>query len=275
MKSISGQVAPGESVLAQVDPASWSRWPLRWGLGWWMAAQFVAQMMVLMLSPSSYRRNQRPAIYLQLVMATAPLLAGFTALSALLSLVIIRIVIATAYSYGLSQYALDVLVRTLVLELLPLFVALYVAVRYTMPSGSAVAEMRQRGMIFAMWRNGGDPARDLLLPRVLAGVFAVLLLAALSAVLALVMTYLSLYGFTTWGFAAYTRAVGQVFTPALTMILCMKAFFFSLLVAVLPLVPNRRHNGAALRRRDEIGQLGRVFALILLIQFLSLAGNYA
>lgn len=275
MNAAPGRTASGDSARAPVDPASWTRWPVRWLLGWWVVAQFVAQMLVLMLSLSSYRRNQRTRIYQQLHAASAPLLAGFTVLSALLSLVIIRIVIATAYSYGLSQYALDVLVRTLVVELLPLFVAVYVAVRYTMPGGAAVAEMRQQGVLHTLWRNGGDPARDLLLPRVLAGVFAVVLLAAVSAVLALVMTYVSLYGFTSWGFATYTRAVGHVFTPAATLILCMKAYFFSLVVAMLPLAPNPRHHGAPVRRRDEIGQLGRVFALILLIEVLSLVGNYA
>ncbi len=275
MKSLPGRFAPGDTALAAVDPARWGRRPVRWVISWWGVAQFVAQMLVLMLSPSSYRRSQRPVIYQQLYAATAPLLAGFTALSALLSLVIIRIVIATAFSYGLSQYALNVLVRTLVLELLPLFVALYVAVRFTMPNGAVVAEMRQQGVLHAMWRSGGDPARDLLLPGVLAGIFSVVLLAAWSAALSLLLTYVSLYGFTTWGFAAYTRAVGHVFTPAVTLILCMKAFFFSLLVAVLPLAPNSRHNDTLLRRRDEIGQLGRVFALILLIEVLSLVGNYS
>ncbi len=260
--------------LLQLAPAMLTRTPVRWLLGWWMVAQFSAQMLVLMLSPSSYRRSQHPALYHQLHAASVPLLPGFITMSAVLSLVIIRIVVATAQSYGLSQYALDVLVRTLVLELLPLLVALYVALRFTMPAGEAVAELREQGQLQALWRSGGDPARDVLLPRVLGGVFSVVLLAALSAIMALVMTYVTLYGFTLWGFAAYTRDVGQVFDPAATMILCMKAFFFSLVVAILPLAPDPRHDGAALQRRDEISQLGRLFTLILLIEVLSLVGNY-
>lgn len=264
----------GDNALLQLDPVRWSRSPMRWLRGWWMVAQFAAQMLVLALSPSSYRRGQRLVIYRQLHAATAPLLPGFVALSALLSLVIIRIVIASAAAYGLSQYALGVLVRTLVLELLPLLVALYVALRFTMPSGEELADLRQQGVVHAMWKSGGDPARDLLLPRVLAGVFSVVFLAALSAVLALLMTYVSLYGFNAWGFDRYTRDVGQVFTPAATLILGLKAFFFSLVVAILPIAPNPRHVGAPLRRRDEISQLGRLFALILLIEVLSLVGNY-
>ncbi len=264
----------GDSALLQLDPVRLSRSPRRWVVGWWMVADFAAQMLVLMLSPSSYRRSQRHAIYQQLYAGSAPLLAGFVALSALVSLVIIQIVVATAEAYGLSQYALDVLVRTLVVELLPLLVALFVALRFTMPSGEEVADLRQQGELMSMWRGGGDPARDVLLPRVLGGIFSVILLAAIGGVLALLMTYASIYGFSSWGFAAYTRDVGQVFTPAATLILCLKAFFFSLVVAILPIAPNPRFDGAALRRRDEISQLGRLFALILLIEVLSLVGNY-
>lgn len=264
----------GDNALLQLQRLRWSRSPVRWALGWWTVAQFAAQMLVLMLSPSSYRRSQRQVIYRQLFVSTVPVLPGFVVMSALLSLVIIRIVLASAAAYGLSQYALDVLVRTLVLELLPLLVALYVALRFTMPSGEEVADLRQQGILHAMWRDGADPARDLLLPRVLAGVFAVVFLAVLSAVMALLMTYVSLYGFTTWGIGAYTRAVGQVFTPVVTLILGLKAFFFSLVVAILPIAPNPMYLGAPLRRRDEISQLGRLFALILLIEVLSLVGNY-
>ena len=260
--------------LLQLTPVSWTQTPVRWLMGWWQVALFGAQMLVLALAASTYRRSQRYTIYRQLHAATVPLLPGFVVMSALLSLVIIRIVVATTQTYGLSQFAIEVLVRTLVVELLPLLVALYVALRFTMPSGDDVASMRERGELIASWRSGGDPARDELLPRVLAGVFAVVFLALLSGAMALLMTYVTIYGFTSWGFAAYTRDVGHVFNPAATLILCMKTFLFSLIVAILPIAPNPQYGGAALRQRDEIGQLGRLFALILVVEVLSLIGNY-
>ena len=256
-------------------PGEWGRGLLRWGASWWMVVHFGAQMLVLVLSPSSYRRGQRHVMYRNLHAATAPFLTGFTVISALVSLVIIRIVVATASSYGLSKYALDVLVRALVIELLPLLVALFVALRYTMPSGEEVADMRAKGKLLALWRAGGDPARDELLPRVVAGVFAVALLAALSCLLALVLTYLTVYGFTTWGLDGYTRSVGQVFNPEVTLIFVLKSLFFSLAVAVLPIAPIAYHgSGAVARKLDNIAQLGRVFALLLVIEVVSLVGNY-
>ena len=255
-----------------VPPARWGMGIVRWLRGWWGIVQFGAQMLVLALSPSSYRASQRPVLYHQMYEATLPLIPGFVAISAVVSLVIIQIVVATAESYGLGRYALDLLVRTLVIELMPLLVALFVAVRYTMPGGEAVAALRSGGRLLQVWRAGGDPARDELLPRVVAGVFSVALLAAVSCLLALLLTYLSVYGFTTWGFASYTRSVGQVFNPAATLIFALKAFFFSLAVGILPIAPDQR--GAAQRRHDHIGLLGRVFGMILLVEIIALVGNY-
>lgn len=257
-------------------PAPWVHGLQAWLHGWWRLLDFGAQMLVLVLSPSSYRRSQRRVLYRQMVSATLPQLPAFVLIASVLSLVIIRIVVATAASYGLSRYALDVLVRTLVLELLPLLVALFVALRYTLPVAEQVAAMRAGGRLRAMWLAGRDPARDELLPRVLAGVFSVVLLAGVGSLLALLLTYLVVYGFTTWGFDAYTRTVGQVFNPAVTLIFGFKALFFSLTVAIVPLAPDQlRAQDAVRRRRDNIGLLGRVFALILLGEVLSLVGNYS
>lgn len=244
----------------------------RWLAAWWAVLHFGAQMLVLVLSPSSYRRAQHKVLQGHLVAATGPLLPAFIAIGAVVCLVIIQIVVATAASYGLSRYALDVLVRALVIELMPLLVALYVAVRYTMPGGEQVAALRAQGQLLALWRGGGDPARDELLPRLVAGVFAVFLLSVVSCLLALGLTYVSVYGFTTWGFDAYTRAVGQVFNPAVTLIFALKALFFSLAVAILPIAPDLR--SIAARRHDHIGILGRVFAAILLVEVCAMAGIY-
>jgi len=257
------------------SPGHWGRGAWHWLAGWWQLVDFGSQMLVLALSPSSYRRSQRSVMYREFYASTAPLLPTFVVIASVVSLVIIRIVVATAASYGLSRYALDVLVRTLVLELLPLMVALFVALRYTLPGAEAVATLRAQGHLQAMWRSGRDPARDELLPRVLAGVFSVTLLAAMGCLLALLLTYLTVYGFTTWGFDAYTRTVGQVFNPAVTLIFCFKALFLSLTVAIVPVAPEHLRRGGARRRpRDNIGLLGRVFALILLGEVIALVGNY-
>ncbi len=249
-------------------------------MGGWRALLLGAQLAVLAGTPSSYQRGaQRVAVWQQLYLATVPLLPWFLVLSALISVVLIRIVVATAFSYGLSQYALEVLVRTLVLELIPLYAALFVAVRYAMPSAQRVrqrlAAMPNTPPNTTLSTTPHSLLRGELLPRALAGVFSVLLLAAVSCVMALVLTYLTVYGFSPWGFAAYTRSVGGVFTPAVTLIFALKTLFFSLAVAVVPLTASVPHNTPSpARPRSDMTEFARLFSVVLLIEVLSLVGNY-
>lgn len=247
---------------------------LWWG-GWWQIIHFGAQVLVLALAPSSWRASQRRLMAQRVYLDTRPLLPGFIVLSALAALVIIRIVLATSQSYGLSRYALDVLVRTLVLELIPLSAALFVAVRSTLAAGDEVRAMRSRGRFKELLGQGVDPTRDVVLPRVIAGLFAVVTLAVLSGVVALVLTYLLVYGFSTWGLPGFTRTVGHVFNPVIALIFTLKTVFFSLAVSIIPMVTTPRERlAASLKINADLTRLARMLAVILLIEVLSLVGNY-
>ncbi|MFC3378091.1 MlaE family ABC transporter permease [Rugamonas sp. CCM 8940] len=247
---------------------------MSWLVGWWRLLHFAVLMLELALMPSSYRRPLRPALARQLVQATAPNLLWFTVLAALISLVLIRIVVVTSQSYGLSRFALEMVVRVLVLELIPLTAAAFVALRSTLPTGLELAQRRAEGD-FGPQASGMALLRGEYFPRVAAGVFAVWLLAAVSCVLTLLLAYLSLYGFTPWALDGYTRVVGQVFNPAVALILMLKIVFFSLAAGLIPMASSF-HDGAAYRARASHGlnDMVRVFGVILLIEIASLMGNY-
>ncbi len=244
---------------------------LGWLAGWWRVLYLGAQIMVLAISPSSYGPAKRLLLARHVVLATAPILLWFTLLCALATLVITRIVVVTALSYGLSQYALQLIIRVLVLELIPLGAALFVALRSTIASSAELAEMRLRGELEAL----ADPLRQEAMPRVVAGMFASITLAALSCVVALVLAYLAVYGFTLSALPAYTRLFGQVFNPAVTLIFVLKTLFFSLAVALMPIVSALYDEApAGMRHGAELRALARMFVVILLIEMVSLVGNY-
>ena len=244
---------------------------MAWLAGWWRVLYLGAQIMVLAVSPSSYGPANRVQLARHVVLATAPILLWFTLLCALATLVITRIVVVTALSYGLSQYALQLIIRVLVLELIPLGAALFVALRSTIASSAELAEMRLRGELAAL----AEPLRQEAMPRVVAGMFASITLAALSCVVARVLAYLAVYGFTISALPAYTRLFGQVFNPAVTLIFVLKSLFFSLAVALMPMASALYDEApAGLRRGAELRALARMFVVILLIEMVSLVGNY-
>lgn len=259
--------AARDAVFADLNVA-------RWLTSWWFVLRFGARVLVLAASPSSYRRSQRQLIVRTVYLATWPMLPAFVLLSAIFGLVVIRIVLTTALSYGLTQYALDVLVRTLVLELIPLSAALYVAVRYSLAEGEMIRMMRTEGRFKELLRAGQDPTRDIVLPKVIAGQFAVVALTVVSGVIILLLTYPSIYGFATWGLPAFTRGVGQVLDPLTILILLMKTFLMSLAVAVIPMVTTMRDVKGGSRAHAELVRLARLLSAMLLIEIAALVASY-
>lgn len=255
--------------------ADLGRGAIRWLANWWRIVHLGAVILVLAVSPSSYGRGRWPALARHLYLATAPVMLWFTVLSALLGLVLVRIVVVTAQSYGLSQYAVDMVVRVLVLELIPLAAALFVALRITIPHGAELVALRKDGTFDALQAQGHDVLHWLVLPRALAGMFSVCMLAAVSCVVALVLAYLNIYGFNPWGLSSYTRAVGQVFNPIITLIFTFKTFFFALTVALIPLASSLYEDLNNYRTGSgELQALVRMFLSLLAIELVSLVGNY-
>ena len=240
----------------------------------WRVLQLGALVVALALTPSTWRAPWRTPLAAQLVRAALPLLPWFTLLAAIVSLVLTRIVLVTAQSYGLSQYALEMVVRVLVLELIPLTAALAVALRVTLPMAAELAQWRLQGALDDARSRGQDPLRGLIAPRALAGLFAVLLLAAVAGTVALGLAYVLAHGLSPWALERYARMVGHVFSPAVSLVFVLKTAALALAVSVVPI-------GTALHGRAGGGQgalevqgLTRMFLAALLVEVAGLAGNY-
>lgn len=177
--------------------------------------RFAGAATITAFTPSAYNSATRTVVMKQIYFTAWQILPGFTLFAALLSYVLIQIVVTTAARYGLSEYALEVSMRLLVLELLPLITALFVALRLGSAINTEVALMRIHGEIEALEDAGVDTLRLEFMPRVIGGMISVLALTAACSVLALVLAYLAVYGPQTWSFPDFTRVMGKVF-PAPT-----------------------------------------------------------
>ena len=264
---------PLNPALHQI-PSYWGRAVLRGLASWWHMLHFGAVMLVLALSPSSYSRSNRATTLHNIYTETWLVLPWFTSLSALLSLVLIRIVVVTALSYGLSQYALEMVVRVLVLELIPLAAALYVALRAGLAFNAGDPRNLRLAPDGSLASLGLVHLQQVLLPKVLASAFAVIALAMVSSVIALVMAYLMVYGLSPWGLPGYTRTVGHVFDLTVTLGFLLKAGFFSLAVALVPMAASLDATQQALRTSTVQPGAVRLFLVLLLIEAAFLAVKY-
>lgn len=246
---------------------TWGQALRRTLISWWHMVRFGAVVLVMALSPSTYNKAHRATTSQHIYTSTWEVLPWFTAMAALLSLVLIRVVVVTAISYGLSQYALQMVVRVLVLELIPLSAAMFVALRAGMAfnAGSTQPATPQLSL---------EHLRLELVPRILASAFSVLTLAMVSSVIALVLAYVTVYGLSPWGLPGYTRTVGQVFDLTVTLGFALKTFFFSLAVAVVPMAASlEAATPHALMSSFQPGAV-RLFLVLFWIEAGSLALKY-
>lgn len=235
--------------------------------------QFGALALVLLLSPSTHTHAHRVARAQRMVTSTWQVLPWFITLSSLLSLVLIRIVVVTAQSYGLSQYALQMVVRVLVLELIPLSAALFVALRAGLAFNAGAVSNAGHTRVHQVSELDPSMLSQTLVPRVMADAFSVLALAMLSSVIVLVLTYLVVYGLSPWGLTGFTRTVGQVFDLTVSLGFMLKVALFSLAVAVVPMAASL---DAYWRNKGDTIQPGavRLFVVLLIIEAALLLANY-
>ena len=252
----------GMSAAPSPAPAPLQGWRL-----WVELLRLTGRLLALALQPSSYRGPAWPRLAQHLVTAALPALWWYMVLSALFGQVLIRIVVVTAQGYGLTQYAVEAVVRVLVLELLPLAAALFVLLRVMLARGAELRRLHHEGRLRP--QDGVEPWRHHVLPRALGGAFATVLLTLVSCLLAFVLTYLNLYGFSPWALPMYTRAVGQIFDPAVTLIFALKTLGFALTVGVVPLAAmfDARHH-------SDVRALVRTAAVLLAVELLGLVGHY-
>ncbi|GAB3771552.1 hypothetical protein GCM10028796_40570 [Ramlibacter monticola] len=249
--------------------------PVRWAAAWARITFFGSVMVVRAFSPRSYGPETRYNLARHVYIDTAPILGWFTVLIALFTLIITRIVIVTSENYGLSQYALEMVVRVLLVELIPLTAALFVALRCTIPNGAALVEMRRMGHFRTLRRRRLDPIAVEVLPRLLAGIFACITLAVLSCVVAGILAYLAVWGPTSAGISSYMHTTGRVFNPMFTFIFVMKTLFFAIAVSIIPMASglnNIEDDGS--RESAALQGLVRMFGVLLILEALSLVGNY-
>lgn len=264
---------PPSAPLPHV-PTPWGHALVRAVASWWHLVHFFALVLVVALSPSTYSQTNRATTAQYIYLSTWQVLPWFTALAALLSLVLIRIVVVTAMSYGLSQYALQMVVRVLVLELIPLSAALFVALRAGLAFNAGAVDNALPPAAFSTPHPSPEILRNKLVPLLLADAFSVLALATISSVIALVVAYLAVHGLSLWGLPGYTRTVGQVFDLSVTLGFGLKTIFFSLAVAVVPMAASLEAQGASVPSSTVQPGAVRLFLVLLLIETASLVVKY-
>ena len=248
---------------------------LHWFVAWGRAARFAFAVVAAVLSPKLYTPHARTATARQIYFTAWQVLPGFALFAALLGIVVVTITLGAARRFGLEDYALELTFRALVLELMPLLTALFVALRSGAAISTEIALMRLAGEFHDLASAGIEPLEREFVPRVAAAAASVFALTTLACVFLLALAYLLMYGASPWGFDPFTRTVARVFTPLALGGLGVKCVAFGAAVAVIPI------SAGLEATRDPksvpvavMGGMVRLFFALGLIEIVALALKY-
>jgi phospholipid/cholesterol/gamma-HCH transport system permease protein len=248
---------------------------LGWFLAWGRAARFAFAVVAAVLSPKLYTPRARTATTRQIYFTAWQVLPGFTLFVAALGIVFVVITLRVARQFGLEQYVLELTFRALVLELMPLLTAFFVALRSGAAISSEIALMRVEGDFHDLDSAGIEPFERDFVPRVAASAVSVFALTTLACLFVLALSYALMYGLSPWGFEPYTRTVARVFTPLALGALVAKCMAFGAAVAVIPisagLEATRDLRSAPIA---VMGGMVRLFFALGLIEIAALALKY-
>ena len=243
---------------------------------WRRIARFAGFATAALISPSTYQPATRTLAVKQIYYTACQVLFGYLLFSGLLSLVVIEIVFTNAVKYGLAQYSLELMLRVLVLEVLPLLTALFVALRSGAAIGAEIALMAVKGEIQDSEEAGQSPLHGELVPRIAGAALSVLSLTTLSCALATGLAYVALYGFSAVGEDEFSLVVTNVFVPQILLGFILKCLLFGLVVALIPVATGLEAERDDLSSAPNavLGGLVKLFFVIGVIQILSLVAKY-
>lgn len=251
---------------------------------WRRLFRFGGFATVAALSPSSYGAAARAIAVRQIYLTAWKVLPGYLALSALFSVVIIEIVrkseiVSSAASYlGRTHVdtAVDLVLRVLVLELIPLLTALFVALRSGAAIGTEIALMRVGGQLEDHPHSGGSPLHAELVPRIAGAALSLFSLTSLSVALAMYLAYTSFFGGSNFGGVLFGRVVANIFDFPVLIGLLLRILVFGLAVALIPLATGLEAERGRLDTVPAVvlaGQM-KMFLVIALMEVLSLMVKY-
>lgn len=248
-------------------------------LGWYAvaaaAAAFLGRAALLLLERDTWNRATFDVVVKQVYFTAVQILHVFLGYALVISWLLISIILSTARDFGLTEFATEMTIRVLVLELLPFLTALFIALRSGSAINTEVALMQVNNELDALAHCRVPPMQFEFLPRLVGGVISVVTLAGLAGLLALVLGYVAIHGASTAGFEPYTATIAKIFDVGIVVGLIVKCALFGLAVTLIPVTAGlETPKKLFMVPVSVLRGMMRVFFAIVAIEVVSLALKY-
>ncbi len=247
----------------------------RWFIIAYSLFALLGRALRFMVHPATWNRATYDVTLKQVYFTAVQILPLFLGYVSVISWLMINIIFNTARSFGLTEFATEMTIRVLILELLPFLTALFIALRSGSAINTEVALMQVNNELDALVHCQVSPMQFEFLPRLIGGVVSVLTLSGLACLLTLGLAYGSIYGMDIAGLDPFTQTIAKIFKPEVVVGFFVKGILFGLAVTLIPI-------SAGLETPKKLFMVPvsvlrgmmRVFFAIVAIEVVSLALQY-
>ena len=206
-------------------------------LAWVQVFAFARVAIGAVFSRSTYNSATREVLARQIYFTAWQIIGGYAAFVAVFSIVVNHILANAARDFGIYEYALEFTIRAVVLEVVPLMTALFVALRTGAAITTEVVFMRIRNELGSMEAAGIDPVTLELVPRVIGGTVSVLALTSIGIIVSLLCAHFVVSGYQPWNAppADIRLVLAKVLDIPGMALLWVKTILFGLAVTLIPI----------------------------------------
>ncbi len=244
---------------------------------WRRVLRFAGFATVAAFSPSTYSQPARELAVRQVYYTAWQVIPAYAAVTAVLGLILIEVVKVSARKYGVARFSLELVLSVVVLEVVPLLTALFVALRSGAAIGAEIALMSVRGELADSEEAGESPLHAELVPRAAGAALGVAALTTIGCGVTILLAYTVFYGFSSAGLPEFSNIVISVFDGAELALFGLKCLLFGLAVAIIPVAAALEAERDALHSVPAavLAGLMKLFLAVTVIEAATLVMKYA
>ena len=199
------------------------------------ALYFAYQCLYKLLHKSSYNSATKDILIKQIYFTAVQVLPLLILIGIVSGVVIVALIVHFALDYGLKDHIGNLIIYIVVNEFAPLMTVLLVALRSGAAINTEIAVMKVSKELNTLKAFKIDVIEYLFLPRILAGIVSVIILASLLSIIMLLCGYLYLLFFLETGLDLYVRTLTHAININDFSVLFTKGLLFGFFVILIPI----------------------------------------
>ncbi len=199
------------------------------------ALYFAYQCLYKLFNKKSYNSATQDILIKQIYFTAVQVLPLLFLIGTVFGTIIVALIVHFSLDYGLKDHIGTFIIRIILNEVAPLATVLLIALRSGAAINTEIAVMKVSNELNTLKAFNIDIIEYLFLPRIIAGIISLIMLASLLSIIMLLSGYIYLFFFLETGADLYIRSFIHAITINDFVLLFAKSLLFGFFATLVPI----------------------------------------